>query len=232
MRSFRDTLVNAIYADHGRSRSVRTALSRCLSELERGGVGINVGEAARRLHPRIINVDVSAGPALDCCADATQLPFHDGAFALAITQETLEHVPAPDTALQELFRVLRPGGILYCQLPFIIGYHPGPTDYWRFTREGIRTVVQRAGFQCVEIGMTVGPAVGFYRIAVEFIASLAALPYSRLYMPAKGAAAVALYPIKWLDPLMQRSAQADRICGGYYVIARRPQSTADAPPAA
>ncbi len=36
-----------------------------------------------------------------------------------------------------------PDGTLYVQLPLVIGHHPGPTDFWRFTREGIVHVVER-----------------------------------------------------------------------------------------
>src|SRR5205085_186312 len=87
------------------------------------------------------------------------------------------------------------------------------------------SVKRENGFTTEEVGASVGPAFGFYRIAVEFFAILAALISNRLYLAAKGAAALLLYPIKWLDPLMQRSPAADRICGGYYVIARKPAAS-------
>ena len=64
---------------------------------------------------------------------------------------------------------MKPGGKIYFQVPFVIGYHPGPTDFLRFTKEGVYELVTKAGFKISEIGITVGGATGFYRIAVEFL---------------------------------------------------------------
>jgi ubiquinone/menaquinone biosynthesis C-methylase UbiE len=45
-------------------------------------------------------------------ADAEALPFPDGAFDLVTCRLAFHHFPHPDTAVRELARVLRPGGIL------------------------------------------------------------------------------------------------------------------------
>ncbi|MCH8953472.1 MAG: methyltransferase domain-containing protein [Proteobacteria bacterium] len=42
--------------------------------------------------------------------DATDLPFDDGAFDVAVSTQVLEYVADIDTALAEIHRVLRPGG--------------------------------------------------------------------------------------------------------------------------
>ena len=147
-------------------------------------------------------------------------------FNLVVTQECLEHVADPFKAVEEIHRVLKKDGKLFIQLPFIIGYHPGPTDFWRFTKEGIRELVERAGFKVQEIGITVGPSSGFYRIAVEYFAVLFSLPLSKLYVPFKALLAVLFYPMKWLDPLLNRSSQVDRVPGGYFIIAVK---TSDSP---
>ena len=145
-------------------------------------------------------------------------PTEDGKFNLVVTQECLEHVADPFKAVEEIHRVLKKDGKLFIQLPFIIGYHPGPTDFWRFTKEGIRELVERAGFKVQEIGITVGPSSGFYRIAVEYFAVLFSLPLSKLYVPFKALLAVLFYPMKWLDPLLNRSSPSGSCSRGllYY----------------
>lgn len=45
-------------------------------------------------------------------ASATALPFADSQFDALWTINTLEHVPAPEEALAEMRRVLKPGGLL------------------------------------------------------------------------------------------------------------------------
>src|SRR5205823_1606596 len=46
-------------------------------------------------------------------ADAEQLPYPDGSFDLAVGHAILHHLPSPDAALAELFRVLAPGGAVW-----------------------------------------------------------------------------------------------------------------------
>lgn len=50
-------------------------------------------------------------------ADIQQLPFSDAAFDKVLFTEVLEHIPDDKRALQEIFRVLRPGGTLALSVP-------------------------------------------------------------------------------------------------------------------
>jgi SAM-dependent methyltransferase len=160
-----------------------------------------------------------AGTNVHVVASAEHLPFPDAIFDLVLSQEVLEHVRDPFQAMREMKRVLKASGLMYCQVPFTIGYHPGPTDFWRFTKEGIIQMVQQAGLNCRELKIAVGSGTGFYRIVVEFTAVLFARLWGKLYKPVKGLSALLFYPLKWLDPLLRGSPQADRIPGGYLVIA-------------
>jgi SAM-dependent methyltransferase len=59
-------------------------------------------EAARQ---GIMNADFTVG-------DATALEFEDAAFDGAVTRFSLHHVPAPGRVLEEMARVVRPGGFV------------------------------------------------------------------------------------------------------------------------
>ena len=177
--------IDAVYSNHNRAERIQSKVRILLQELGPNDLGLNVGAGQSRLHARMINLDLVSSPSIDCVGRAEQLPFRNGVFSLVVTQETLEHVRDPFQAVRDMYRVLRSEGVLYCQVPFIIGYHPGPTDYWRFTQQGIRELVEQAGFACMEVDVAVGPAVGFHRIATEFLASSIARIVPRLYLPAK-----------------------------------------------
>lgn len=74
--------------------------------------------AFQDLVARYVGVDLSArvGQYLRqpfCCASATALPFHDNCFAAVWSIHVLEHVPDPESALLEMRRVLKPGGLLF-----------------------------------------------------------------------------------------------------------------------
>lgn len=217
--------VRLIYADHNRSSTVRRAITQVLASMPKDGFGLNVGAGKTRIDPRVRNLDLFDGPNIDFVGRAEALPLPDASVDLVISQETLEHVHDPFMAMREIQRVLKPGGTLYLQLPFIIGYHPGPTDFWRFTREGIVRLVEAAGLECKEVGVAVGASTGFYRTAVEYFAILLSLPLPALYLPLKALVAFVLFPIKWLDMLTALSRQTDRIAGGYFVVARKSERT-------
>ena len=221
--TFHRFVVRNVYATHNSARPVRRALRQVLGSIMPGEWGLNLGAGGMRLGDRVINLDIARGGAVDVLADAHALPFSEGSVACVITQELLEHVASPPNVAAEIARVLKPGGLLYLQVPFVIGYHPGPSDFWRFSEEGIRMIAGQAGLEVTESGIAAGGGTGMYRIAVEFCAALVGITrVSALYLLTKGLSAVLLYPLKWLDPLLDTSLARDRIPGGFYVIARKP----------
>lgn len=213
--------VKHIYADHNSAAVVKRELGGLLAQIQANDFVLNVGAGHGRIHPLVRNLDIRPGVDIDYVCTADSIPINDGVVDLVITQEVFEHISNPVDSIREIHRVLRPEGRLFFQVPFIIGYHPGPTDYWRFTKEGIRHFIEANGFVIQTQGVTVGSASGFYRVAVEFFAIMFSGPVRSLYLPIKGIVALIFYPIKWLDAYTKLSAQNDRIAGGYFCIARK-----------
>jgi SAM-dependent methyltransferase len=216
--SWRKKFVGAVYADHNSSYVVQSTLAQLLDSCSPDAFILNVGAGETRLDPRVKTLEIEAAPGIDFVGSATALPIEDNSLDLLITQEVLEHVDNPFLAMREIYRVMKSGAKAYVQLPFTIGYHPCPNDYWRFTRHGIEELARQAGFCQIETGTSIGPATGAYRIAVEFFAILFSLPLQRSYRLFKGFFAALFYPLKWLDGLMQYHDEADRIAGGYFVV--------------
>lgn len=80
--------------------------------------------------------DTSTGE--DVKGDLLNLPFHENAFDGVVLTEVLEHCVNPPAAVAEVFRVLKPGGLLLVTSPFIWVWHGTEDykDYWRFTHQG------------------------------------------------------------------------------------------------
>ncbi|WP_108113568.1 class I SAM-dependent methyltransferase [Kordia periserrulae] len=56
-------------------------------------------------------------PLADVKADICNLPFEDDAFDTILCNHVLEHIPDDTKAMQELYRVLKPGGMAILQIP-------------------------------------------------------------------------------------------------------------------
>lgn len=214
-------LVKYVYGDHNSSKSVVGAINSLIRELPDNGIGLNAGSGMTSLDVRIKNLELEAAPNIDYVGSVEAIPEVDNTFDLVISQEVLEHVQNPSLAMTEIKRVLKIGGKCYIQLPFTIGYHPCPNDYWRFTKQGLISLIESSGLEVIEVGESVGSATGFYRIGVEFFSILLSVVIPKGYKIFKGVFSLLLYPIKWLDPLLRFSKEGERISGGYYVICKK-----------
>ena len=91
----------------------------------------------------------------DVFGDARALPFRDESIDHALMLDVLEHVPEPQTCLAELRRVLKSGGSLTIQVPFLYPVHDAPLDFHRWTRFGLRQAAANAGFD-IEVESAIG----------------------------------------------------------------------------
>lgn len=79
------------------------------------------------------------------------LPIGSGEADTVILANVLEHVFNYRFLLDEINRILRPGGQLIGFVPFWVGYHPDPHDYFRYTQEALERILRGAGFSQVRI---------------------------------------------------------------------------------
>lgn len=81
----------------------------------------------------------------DVWGDILRLPFEDQVFDTVLCNQVLEHVPEPQQAMDEMARLLRPGGYLILTAPHIWGLHEVPHDYFRYTPYGLQYLAKKAG---------------------------------------------------------------------------------------
>jgi SAM-dependent methyltransferase len=222
---WRSKFVGAVYTRHNRSPNIRRALGKVIASLDAGGWGLNLGSANTRYHDRLLNLDIAASEKVDIVGTAERLPIRDNSLACVVSQEVFEHLTDPAAAAREVLRVLKPGGLFYFQVPFIIGFHSAPHDFWRFTHRGVDQLLTTAGFEVVEIGAAVGPGTSMYRISVEYFATLAAAVWRKLYFPAKALAAAICAPLRWTDFIARDYGDTNRISAGFLAIARKPSTS-------
>ena len=90
------------------------------------------------------SVDIRPEESPDVLADIHDLSrvVAPDTYEVIICTEVLEHTRDPMLVLSEIRRALKPGGVLIASTPFIVPYHPDPTDYWRFTVEAWRLLLR------------------------------------------------------------------------------------------
>lgn len=92
--------------------------------------------------PNRVSLDVDEGKNPDVVGDAHELPFEDASFEQVLCTEVLEHLHTPQQAIDEMYRVLKPGGRLILTTRFIYPLHDSPHDYFRFTKYGLRHLLR------------------------------------------------------------------------------------------
>ena len=90
-----------------------------------------------------VGLDMRHGTGVDVVADGTKLPFPDRSFQTVICAETLEHVEYPRLLADEVHRVLSIEGLVIVTTCMNFRIHDHPSDYWRFTPEGLKSVFNR-----------------------------------------------------------------------------------------
>jgi hypothetical protein len=99
-----------------------------------------------------LGVDMQPGPGVDLVADLTE-PLEEidrrlggRRFGTIICLSVLEHCAQPFVMAENLTALLKPGGRIYISAPFAWRFHGYPSDYWRFTHEGVRKLFPRIDF--------------------------------------------------------------------------------------
>lgn len=85
------------------------------------------------------------------------LPFDPESIDVVLSSQVLEHVSDPDGYLSEAYRVLKPNAQLILSTHGVWKYHPDPTDFWRWTCDGLRKQIEAVGFEITQFNGVMGP---------------------------------------------------------------------------
>jgi ubiquinone/menaquinone biosynthesis C-methylase UbiE len=165
---------------------------------------------------------------IDYTGDATAIPVSDGSFDCVICTEMIEHHPEPIRVVNELARVLAPGGRLLLTAPLGSGIHQEPYHYYGgFTPYWYRRFLEQAGFKDIGVEANAGSLRFYSQESIRFLQttrpfgrlpalpSLLWLPFWLLLLPILGGVIPVL--CRWLD----RFDAEQRFTIGYHVTATR-----------
>lgn len=122
---------------------------------------INLGAWNRGPKPdNMFTVDIERILELD--GVGTIIPYDEEYFRYCICIGVLEHVKEPHVFVDEIWRILQPGGQIYVEVPFLTPYNPTHPDYFRFTPSGLKYLFRE--FTIDDFGLANGPGSSVYWI--------------------------------------------------------------------
>ncbi len=155
---------------------------------------------------------------LDLQADlSVPLPLPGASFDTVILSDVLEHVPEPRHLWAEMARLLRPGGRVLMNVPFLYGLHEVPHDYGRYTSFALRRMADDAGFDVEELVAAGGSLHVLANLLAKHIVHLPLLG-APIALLLQGCAAL---PDRWGWGRRFAALSAERFPLGYFMVARR-----------
>lgn len=84
-----------------------------------------------------------------CTYDGIRIPIRDQSIDLVYSHQVFEHVREPRTLLQEVYRVLRPGGFFVGSTSHLEAFHS--RSVWNYTPYGFAELIRDVGFSSVKV---------------------------------------------------------------------------------
>jgi SAM-dependent methyltransferase len=185
----------------------------------KNALAINFGSGNSNLSPHVSNADIFAYDNVDLVCDISNIPFQDDSVDVIVSIAVLEHVPDPAKVVAEFYRVLKPGGKIFCYFPFIAGFHASPYDYLRRTYEGMKVLFK--DYQIDSLQVAGGPTSGMLWIVQEWLAMVFSFGSARLHQLFHLFFMLVTFPVKYLDVLFIRYPAAKNISSGFSIIATK-----------
>jgi SAM-dependent methyltransferase/uncharacterized protein YbaR (Trm112 family) len=164
-----------------------------------------------------ISSDYDLRSLIDIRCDAQSLPFNDSLFDVVICIDVLEHVENPALMISELARVLKNDGILILSTPFFFYLHEAPYDFYRFSKYGLKSLMNRFGLETLDLKPTAGVISTF---GIMLTASIVHLLY-RIKILCNFILILNKYFQIFLLPLDRFFNRNGRLSQGHFVIAKK-----------
>lgn len=121
---------------------------------EFGALRVDERSSSANLRPlfpgaHYVGCDLRPGPGVDRVEDVSATTFESESAGTVVCLDTLEHVFRVHSAFDEMFRILRPAGLLIVATPLRFPIHEHPDDYWRITPHCLARLTSSFGFRVI-----------------------------------------------------------------------------------
>jgi SAM-dependent methyltransferase len=158
----------------------------------------------------VVGLDIYPTDLTHVISDAHEIPFQDETFDAVWLQAVLEHVLDPAVVVAEAYRVLKPGGLIFADTPFMQPVHEAAYDFTRFTRSGHRWLFRR--FEEIEHGATAGAGTALLWSLRYFV---------RAVSGSQMAAMLSTAPVFWLRFFDRNTRRHQDAASGFYFFGRK-----------
>ena len=203
------------------------AVKRKIYELGAEAKILDLGSGNDRRAPNVITLEIEANSNVDIVGDGHQLPFHDNVFDAIINEAVLEHVLEPKQIVDEIYRVLKPGGYVCAAVPFLQGFHASPHDYQRYTVPGFNHLF--SAFIKIESGACAGPTASLHWIFREYVGLM--LSFGNL-LAAKIISLIIgwlTFPIILIDYILMINKHSHILASAVYFVGQKEKTTTTEP---
>ncbi len=180
---------------------------------------LSIGGGPTRPHPSLTNLNIDLFPNVDVVGDTYSLPYADDAVDTIHCEAVLEHLAEPARAVQEMRRVLRPGGLGYFVTPFLQAYHAYPNHYQNYTLEGHNHLLRSNGFRVLDAGTCVGPTFMILDLFSLYLRNV--IPSQFLARVAAATTLLLTKPLRPLDRRINRTPQASILASTVYALVEK-----------
>src|SRR3989339_610623 len=95
-----------------------------------------------------------------------KIMLKDGFADCVVCTEVLEHIKKPQNAVNEVYRILKPGVMLVLTTPMVWPLHEAPNDFYRYTQYGLEGLLKEAGFSDISIRPSNGYIYSLIQLSV------------------------------------------------------------------
>ena len=196
---------------------IRTLMNLALRQFELRGRVLDVGGGKNPSYLRFFkkqdnlrfeSIDLVGDNKVDL--ENGVLPHKDASADYVLLFNILEHIYNHKALAKEVCRALKDGGSVIGFVPFFVGYHPDPHDYFRYTAESLERIFKDAGFGSADVRpVGGGPFLVNYNTLMPYLPRL----FRILFFPCYAV-------LDWIV-LKLKPALADKFALGFLFVTKK-----------